>query len=64
MHIQCYQFLNCVSEYAGNDDAITSPVVASGSDGPQENNRPVAGKQLTRFRVTTAEEYPNKRRRV
>ncbi|KAF8553719.1 WD40 repeat-like protein [Imleria badia] len=57
------QFVRC-EKFASSTDGVTSLAVASGSDGPRESNYSSAGKQLSRFRVTTAEEYPNKRRRV
>ena len=50
-------------ECAYNDDRITSLAVASSTDGPRESDRLTAGKQA-RFRVTTAEAYPHKKRRV
>ena len=46
-----------------NNHGITSLAVASGSDGPRQSDRSTAGKQA-RFRVTTAEAYPHKKRRV
>jgi hypothetical protein len=48
---------------AYNNDRITSLAVTADSDGPRESDRSTAGKQA-RFRVTTAEAYPHKRRRV
>ncbi|KAF8553705.1 hypothetical protein OG21DRAFT_1199952 [Imleria badia] len=48
-----------------HNDRVTSLAVVSGSDGHirVESNRSNTGKQ-SRFRVTTVEEYPNKRRRL
>ena len=63
MHNQCYQFLNHLSDSASNNDGVTLLAAASGSDRPRESNYSSAGKQ-SRFRVTTAEEYPSKRRRM
>ena len=48
-------------ESAYNNDRITS--LAIGSGGPRESDRLTGGKQA-RFRVTTAEAYPHKKRRV
>ncbi|KAF8546094.1 hypothetical protein OG21DRAFT_1491587 [Imleria badia] len=56
------RFVRC-EESACNDDGVTTLTAASGSDGPREHSHSSGGKQ-SRFRVTTAAEYPNKRRRV
>ena len=55
--------LNLRPESACNNDGITSLAVASGSGRPCESDRSTIGKQA-RFRVTTAEAYPHKKRRV
>ncbi|KAF8553453.1 WD40 repeat-like protein [Imleria badia] len=56
------QFVRC-KEYASDNDGVTSLAVASSSSGgPREINHSSTGRALPRFRVTTAEEYPNKRR--
>ena len=61
--LPCYQFLNRLSDSASNNNGITLLAVASGSDKHRESNCSSSGKQ-SMFRVTTAEEYPNKRRRM
>ncbi|KAF8557888.1 hypothetical protein OG21DRAFT_137902 [Imleria badia] len=58
------QFVRC-EEPASNNNGITSrDVASSSSDGPREINHSSTGNAPRRFKVTTAEEYPNKRRRV
>ncbi|KAI9573319.1 WD40-repeat-containing domain protein [Boletus coccyginus] len=59
---QRLQFVPFGDESAHNND-VTSLAVASGSDRPRGSNRSMLGKQ-PRFRVTTAEAYPHKKRRV
>ncbi|KAI9573316.1 hypothetical protein HD554DRAFT_2311037 [Boletus coccyginus] len=60
---QRLQFVPCGEECAYNSNEVASLAVASGSHRPHERDRSRLGKQ-PRFRVTTAEEYPCKKRRV
>ena len=50
-------------ESACNNNRITSLAVGSDSDLPRESD-PLTGGKQARFRVTTAEAYPHKKRRV